>query len=241
MTTQLEHRQDQRKGGRHVKAWDGATRLFHWALVALLVSAYVTRNFLNDPTLYWHRINGYAVLTLLLFRVIWGLIGSSTSRFVAFIPTPRATFRYAWGLLRGKPLHYLGHNPLGSLLIFAMLLALAAQAATGLFTSDDSLAQGPLYDHAPDAVTHLAESYHAMGFWVILGLASMHILANLTYQFCLKDRLITAMITGSKPADAYVDAREGRFAPATHALASLFVAGLIVAGGVLLAGDSLLH
>jgi cytochrome b len=228
-------------GECRVKAWDGATRFFHWSLVSLIVCAYVTRNYLGDPTLYWHRVNGYAILILLIFRLIWGLIGSTTSRFVTFIPTPAATLRYASSLLRRAPMHYLGHNPLGSLLIFALLLAVAAQAGTGLLTSDDAFAQGPLYDHASATATRIAASYHARGFWLILGLASLHIIANLTYQFCFKHRLVTAMITGSKPEAAFVDQREVRFAPASHAVASLALAAMLVACGVLLAGDSLLH
>lgn len=224
-----------------VKVWDPATRLFHWTLVALIVSAYVTRNYSDDPTLYWHRMNGYAVLVLLLFRTFWGLVGSSTSRFVSFVPRPGKVIGYARALLTGHRLHYLGHNPLGSAVILLMLLAVAAQAATGLFTSDDTIAQGPLHDHVSDMVSGRAASYHAKGFWIVLGLATVHIVANATYQFVFRDRLITSMITGTKPAGHYIDAREARLAPGLRAVACLLFAVLIVAGGVLLAGESLLH
>lgn len=224
-----------------VRVWDGATRFFHWTLVLLIVSAYVTRNYSSDPTLYLHRLNGYAILTLLIFRVLWGVVGSSTSRFAAFFPLPGPAIRYATALLRGRPLHYLGHNPLGSALIFAMLLAVAAQACTGLFTSDDVMAQGPLYSHASEAVTGKAASYHAKGFWIIVGLAAIHIVANLTYQFALKDRLITSMVTGRKPAGDYVDARQAKLEPMARALACFAAAAVIVGGGVLLSGESLLR
>ena len=224
-----------------IRVWDLPTRLFHWLLVLLIVSAYFTRNYLADPTLYWHRINGYAVLTLVLFRLLWGFVGSSTARFAAFFPRPGAIYRYAVGLVRRRRLHYLGHNPLGSLLILTMLLAVAAQAGTGLFTSDDTLAQGPLYDHAPAWITSRAESYHAKGFWIIAALAAVHIAANLLYQFGFKDRLITAMITGDKPAADYVDAGETRPATLGRAALCLAIALALVAGTVILAGDSLLH
>ena len=224
-----------------VAVWDVPTRLFHWLLVILLVSAYCTRNYLDDPTLYWHRINGYAVLTILVFRVLWGFVGSSTSRFAAFIPTPAGVSRYTIALLRGRRLHYLGHNPLGSLLIYGLLLAVVAQAGTGLFASDETLAQGPLYDHAPDWMTHGAESYHANRFWIIAALASLHVFANLAYQFGLKDRLITAMITGSKPPGSYTEQRLVRFESMKRAVLCLAVAALLVAAGVLATGDSLLR
>ena len=224
-----------------VKVWDPSTRLFHWTLVALIVSAYVSRSYSDDPTLYWHRMNGYAVLVLLLFRLLWGLVGSSTSRFASFLPWPGKTIGYARALLTGRRLHYLGHNPLGGALIFVMLLAVGAQAVTGLFTSDDAIAQGPLHDHVSDLVSGRAGSYHAKGFWIILGLVAVHIVANLTYQFAFQDRLITSMITGTKPAGHYLDASEARLAPGLRALACLLAATATVACGVLLAGESLLH
>lgn len=226
---------------RAVRAWDRSTRLFHWTLVALIVSAYVTRNYLNDPTLYLHRLNGYAVLVLLVFRLLWGLVGSSTARFANFFPLPGPTLRYFRGLVSGRRLHYLGHNPVGSALIFLMLLAVAAQATTGLFTTDDAIAQGPLYDHVSEAVSGRAGSYHAKGFWIVVGLACIHILANLTYQFVFRDKLITSMVTGTKPADHYVDEREARLAPTWRAAACFVVALAVVGGGVLAVGGSLLH
>ncbi len=224
-----------------VRAWDGATRLFHWTFLALIVSAYLTRRYSDDPFLYLHRLNGYGILTLLLFRLFWGFVGSSTSRFAAFFPLPVPAFRYLAALLRGKPLHYLGHNPLGSALILVMLLAVAAQACTGLFTSDDALAQGPLHDHASAIVAARAYAFHAKGFWIILALAAVHVAANLTYHFVLKDRLITSMVTGMKPAMVYVDQQQARVAPAARAVVCLVAAAAIVGGGVVLSGNSLLR
>ncbi|MCW6509363.1 cytochrome b/b6 domain-containing protein [Lichenifustis flavocetrariae] len=224
-----------------VPVWDVATRAFHWCLVGLIISAYVTRNYVQDPTLYLHRLNGYAILTLLLFRLLWGMVGSSTSRFAAFFPMPLPAIRYAVSLMKGRRLHYLGHNPLGAVLIFLMLLAVAAQALTGLFTSDDTLAQGPLYDHVSEAVSHKAGSYHAKGFWIILGLAALHIAANLIYQFVFRDHLVTAMVHGRKPASTYVDQQHARFAPISRAALCFLLSAFVVGCGVILSGDSLLH
>ena len=224
-----------------VQAWDLPTRLFHWVLVALLISAYLTRTYSNDPTLYWHRINGYAILALLLFRLMWGFAGSSTSRFAAFLPWPGRAWRYATALLRGRPRHYLGHNPLGAALIYLMLLAIAAQATAGLFTTDDVIAEGPLHKFASDAVAARAAAFHAKGFWIILGLAAVHIAANLGYQVFGADRLVTAMVTGRKPALAYADAPRARLAPAWRALVCAAVAVGLVVGGVMVAGDTVLQ
>ncbi len=143
--------------------------------------------------------------------------------------------------MRRRRLHYLGHNPVGSVLIFAMLFALAAQAGTGLFTSDETIAQGPLHDLAPDWVTSRAESYHAKGFWIIAALAAVHIAANLLYEFGFKERLITAMVTGAKPASTYVDAEAARAASLGKALLCFAIAVAAVSGGVVLSGDSLLR
>jgi cytochrome b len=224
-----------------VRAWDLWTRAFHWLLVLLIVSAYCTRRFLDDPTLYWHRVNGYAVLALLLFRLLWGLFGSSTSRFAAFFPWPAPALRYGLGLIRGKSPHYLGHNPLGGALILVMLLAVVAQAAAGLFTSDDVLAQGPMVDHASDWLVGRMSAYHAKGFWIILALAAMHICANLFYQFVKKDRLITAMVTGVKPAIVYVDQQQAKFAPPLRAVACLAASIVIVVTVVWLASGNILR
>ena len=228
-------------GSASVRAWDLPTRLFHWGLVALIVSAYLTRTYSNDPTLYWHRINGYAVIALLLFRLMWGFVGSSTSRFASFLPWPGQAFRHAAALLRGHPRHYLGHNPLGAALIYLMLLAVAAQATAGLFTTDDVIAQGPLNRFASDAVAGRAGAFHAKGIWIIAALAALHILANLAYQVFGRDKIVTAMVTGRKPALAYEDEPRARLAPAWRALVCAGIAVALVVGGVMAAGDSVLQ
>ncbi|MBE7158626.1 MAG: cytochrome b/b6 domain-containing protein [Rhodospirillales bacterium] len=224
-----------------VPAWDVSTRLFHWLLVALIVSAYVTRTYSDDPTLYLHRMNGYAIWVLLIFRLLWGLVGSSTALFAGFLPWPGPAWRYLIAMGRRQRMHFLGHNPLGGALILLMLLAVMAQATTGLFTTDDTLAQGPLYDHVSEAVSRSAGSYHAKGLWIIAALATVHILANLTYQFALREKLITAMLTGRKPAGRYVDQQQAQIAPAWRAVLCLGLSVALVGGGVIAANGSLLH
>ena len=230
-----------RSAPRHVRAWDGPTRLFHWGLVALIVSAYLTRTYSNDPTLYWHRINGYSILALLLFRLMWGVVGSSTSRFASFFPWPSRVWRHAGLLLRGRAPLFLGHNPLGSVLIFVMLLAVLAQATAGLFTSDDVIAEGPLHKFASESLADRMGAYHAKGFWIILAFGVLHIAANLGYQFWKKEPVITAMVTGRKPVLDYADQQEAHLSPLWRAAACAVVAVALVVGGVMLAGDSVLR
>ena len=126
-------------------------------------------------------------------------------------------------------------------LIVVMLLAVLAQATTGLFTSDDVMAEGPLNKFASDGWANRLGAYHAKGFWIILALAAVHIAANLIYQFKKKDRLVTAMVTGRKSMLDYVDEREARLSPPWRAVACAVVAIALVVGGVTLAGDSVLR
>ncbi len=227
--------------GASVRAWDLPTRLFHWSLVTLIVSAYLTRTYSNDPTLYWHRMNGYGILTLLLFRLMWGFVGSSTSRFARFFPLPMRTINYALAFVRNRSPHYLGHNPLGSMLIFVLLAAVLMQAVAGLFTTDDVLAEGPFNKYASGLWSGRASSYHARGYWIILAFVAIHIAANLLYQFVKRDKLINAMVTGEKPAAPYADEREATIAPILRAVLCLAIAAAIVGGGVVASGGSLLR
>lgn len=230
-----------RSAPRDVRAWDLPTRLFHWGLVALIVSAYLTRTYSADPTLYWHRINGYAIIALLLFRMMWGFVGSSTSRFSSFLPWPSRVLRHAGALLRGRAPLFLGHNPLGSVLIFVMMLAVLAQATAGLFTTDDVIAEGPLHHVASEGLADRMGAYHAKGFWIILALGAVHVAANLIYQFWKREPVVTAMVTGRKPLLDYSDQREARLSPLWRAAACAVVAVVLVVGGVTLAGDSVLR
>ncbi len=193
-----------------VTAWDLPTRLFHWALVLCVASAWVSYRFaeaIGDATLVWHRCNGLVILTLLVWRVLWGFAGSSTARFASFVRSPRAAWDYARELRAGTSRRYLGHNPLGAWMILAFLAALFTQAGFGLFAIDDNdLTGGPLYRLVSEATNTWATRWHGRVFhYVILPLVAIHIAANLLYGAVKKEPLITAMVTGSKPAVDYAD------------------------------------
>lgn len=196
-------------------AWDLPTRLFHWALVACVVSAWVSYRFaeaLGDASLVWHRCNGLAILTLLVWRVLWGYTGPSTARFASFVRSPRAAWHYARDLRAGTSRRFLGHNPLGAWMILIMLAALVTQAGFGLFATDENeLTGGPLYRLVSDQANLWATRWHGRVFhYVLLPLIAVHIAANILYGALKKEPLIRAMVTGLKPAGSYEDDAAGR-------------------------------
>jgi cytochrome b len=220
-----------------VRAWDLPTRLFHWLLALLILLAWATWRYseaLGDPTLAYHRWIGHAVLVLVVWRLLWGLFGSSTSRFSAWLWWPWTAVGYGFRLLRGETPLYLSHNPLGSYMILILLGAVTAQAVLGLFTVEhNDLTAGPLYRLASEDRQKEISGWHLWFFyWVILVLVSVHVLANLWYGLARKEPLITSMITGRKPAAPYLDAPEARIVgwPMLRALVCLVVAAGLVFG-----------
>lgn len=184
--------------------WDLATRLFHWILVLLVVTSFVTAN-IGGNAMQYHVWSGESILALLLFRLIWGFIGSGTARFIHFVRGPTAAWRYARSLLGPNPEHHLGHNPLGGWSILAMLMALGFQAVSGLFATDDIATQGPLYPLVSDATAGGLTDLHEFNAGVILALVALHIAAVLFYLLVKKENLVKPMITGHKPWQGPMD------------------------------------
>jgi cytochrome b len=221
-----------------VRVWDFPTRAFHWLLVLLIISAYLTRHY-GDDELFWHRLNGYTVLTLIAFRIVWGFVGSSTARFTSFIRGPWTAAVYALDFARNRPRHFLGHNPLGGTVVIAMLAVIAFQGVTGLYSSDDALAEGPLVDTVAYETMEELTSWHAWNFDVLLLLIGLHIFANLLYLVWKKENLIKPMVTGRKERAAYEDATEARIASPILGIVVLAIAAAIVLGGIRALGGSL--
>ena len=229
-----------------VSAWDLPTRVFHWALVGLVLSAWLSFQFaeeLNDPRLVWHRWNGLIILTLMVWRLLWGIAGPDSARFVSFVRGPGATFTYARDLIRGTPRRYLGHNPLGALLIVAMLAVVLAIAGLGLFALEhNDNATGPLYRYVGEAWAKVLTRWHRLLFEnVLLMLIAVHIAANIFYAVVKREPLIAAMITGNKPAGTFedADAIKPLERPIRRALLLLALAAGIVFGGILSVGGKL--
>jgi len=185
-----------------VRVWDWPTRLFHWLLVVLIPLQWWTA---RKDMMEQHMLLGTFTLALLLFRLIWGLIGSSTARFTNFLKGPRTIVSY----LSGRAAHVLGHNPLGGWSVVAMLTLLSAQVALGLFASDeDGIDSGPL-SHLIDAdlSEDLAE-LHEQLFNGLVGLIALHVSAILFYALFRRKNLVGAMLTGSTRAETGVAAMQ---------------------------------
>lgn len=186
---------DSKAGLNKVRVWDLPTRLFHWTLVAAMLGLAVSGN-VGGNAMVWHFRLGYAVLALLLFRLVWGLVGGRWSRFGAFLYAPQTVIRYLQG--QGQPEHGVGHNPIGALSVFAMLVMVLAQVASGLLSDDEIAFAGPLTSFVSGETVSLATWFHAdIGKWLLLGLVLLHVAAIVLYQR-RKHNLVAAMLHGDK-------------------------------------------
>ena len=190
-------------GARAVRVWDLPTRLFHWLLVLCVIGSVVTAKVGGNATI-WHFRLGYVVLALLVFRLLWGLVGGYWSRFSSFIYSPATLIAYLRGARGPGGRWDVGHSPTGALSVFALLALLMAQVATGLVADDEIANTGPLNRFVSSAVADPATAWHSeWGQWLLLGLIALHVLAIVIYR--LRGRnLVAPMLHGDKalPPDA---------------------------------------
>jgi len=185
-----------------IRVWDPPTRVFHWALVILVVVSVITGNVGGLDEMELHKLSGYAILALVLFRMVWGVIGSPRSRFADFVRGPRAVFAYAVGLMRPGYRGTLGHNPLGGWSVMALLALLLVQAGTGLFANDDIFTEGPLAGKVSKSTSDWLTEIHELNSTLLLILIGVHVSAVLFYLLVKRENLIRPMFTGRKAADA---------------------------------------
>lgn len=179
-----------------VRVWDAPTRLFHWVLALCFVGLIVTSQ-VGGAAMLWHFRFGYGVLTLLLFRLVWGLQGGYWSRFSSFVVGPKAIWHYLRGW--GQPHDGVGHNPLGALSVLAMLVFLALQVASGLMSDDEIASAGPLTPFVSSTWVGNATYYHKdIGKFILLGLVILHLGAIAFHYFRKHENLVKPMITGDK-------------------------------------------
>ena len=182
--------------GRKVRIWDLPTRLFHWAIVLLVPALWWTHEI---DRLDLHILLGEAMLGLVLFRLIWGVIGGSTARFVNFVRGPGAVLAH----LRGKAAAGFGHNPIGGWSVVAMLLLLCVQVGIGLFVTDeDGLNSGPLSHLISYESARILAERHETIFYILLAFIALHVVAILYYLVVKRDNLVTPMVTGRRAAPA---------------------------------------
>jgi cytochrome b len=175
-----------------IRVWDVPTRVTHWLVVLLVVLSWWTA---ENGRMEWHRWSGYTMLALVIFRIYWGLVGSSTARFGQFVRGPRAIASYLRGAWAAAP----GHNPLGALSVIALLALLAAQVLLGLFAVDvDGIESGPLSSYVSFEAGRTASKWHEAVFDVLSWLIALHIAAVLYYVFIRKQKIVAAMIHGKR-------------------------------------------
>ena len=187
---------------KRVRIWDLPVRLFHWALVILLVTSYFSGRAAGD-WMKLHFWSGYAILTLLLFRVAWGFVGSTTARFSHFVKGPAAWFVYLRNFATGRPTYDIGHNPVGGIMVVVLIFAVLAQAVAGLFSADTDLGtvNGPLANMIADKWVDRLTAFHKYWVNIIIVLAALHILAALSYLVLKRQNLIGSMFHGHKPLE----------------------------------------
>ena len=209
-----------------IRVWDLPTRLFHWLLAAAVVGLVITAN-IGGNWMNWHLRLGYAVLALLLFRVVWGFVGGHWSRFGSFLYAPSAVIAYLQG--RARPEHQVGHTPLGALSVFALLAVLLAQVTTGLMSDDEIAFFGPLVRFVSGDTVAAATSYHKnVGKFIVIALVVLHVAAILFYKWFKKDGLVRPMVLGDKQFAAGLVVPHARDSAASRLLA---LAVLAVCGG----------
>jgi cytochrome b len=211
--------------------WDLPTRLFHWSLVAAVLTAVVTGQIGGD----WMAVHGRAGLAtigLLVFRVVWGVAGATHSRFVHFAPTPARLRAYLQGQWRG-----VGHNPLGALSVFALLALVGAQAVTGLFSNDDIAFTGPLAARIGEELSARMTGLHRLVADGLLILVGLHLLAIVVHVWIRKDDLVSPMFSGHKVVESGEPTRPGS-RRALFVAVVLAVTATLVASGIFWSGAS---
>lgn len=169
-----------------VRVWDPVVRLFHWSLVAGMAAAYL----LEAGTTVHERI-GYGLLALIAVRVVWGLVGTRHARFADWLPTPGRVRRYLAALAAGRPIRTIGHNPLGAIMILALLAMVTLTALSGWLATTDA-SWGVAW----------VEDLHEASAWATLALVPVHVAGVVLVSLVHKENLVLAMITGRKRARA---------------------------------------
>jgi cytochrome b len=181
------------------KVWDVPTRLFHWALVGTVLTGLYLGEYRSFSTIQLHFYFGYATGALILFRLLWGIVGPAPIRLSALFPSPRALFAYLRNLFARRPSGVAGHNPLGALSVLAMLVALSTQVITGLGAEDDGLfSAGPLAEYLSSSMVLKMTAIHHYSSRAVMALIVIHLAAILFYRLWKREDLVTAMGTGWK-------------------------------------------
>jgi cytochrome b len=177
--------------------WDIPTRVTHWLLVILIAYSWFAVEMLED--MQQHFWSGYGALCVIVFRIVWGFVGTYHARFSNFLASPTTLWRYSKTLSQRNSPAYLGHNPMGGFSVLALLIVILVQVSTGLFNSDDYF-HGPLSGLVSDATRSILGQVHELNFKLATVLIVMHIAAIIFYKLYKRQALVWSMINGKKPA-----------------------------------------
>ena len=194
-----------------VKVWDLPIRLFHWILT-LLFAFQIATGLRGGDDMKWHVWSGYAVLALVLFRILWGFAGSTHARFASFIAGPGRAWRFARRLFSREAVPQLGHNPLAGWMVLALIASFLVQAVTGLFAFDGVATSGPLAAQVSSDTTNRLSKVHDWNANLLLVLVGLHVAAAVFHLVVKREDLVTPMFTGVKRVPAAL-LRERRVAP----------------------------
>jgi len=215
-----------------LRVWDGATRLFHWSVVVLFAVAYLSVTFATgagaDLLMRIHAASGEAMLALLLFRLVWGVVGSQTARFGHFVRNPILALGHLAKMFRREPDLQVGHNAAGGWMVVLLLMLLSVQVGTGLFANDDGATEGPLMHLVSKATSDTLSEIHSISFNLLMAAVAVHVVTIVIYAVFKGQNLTRAMITGKKKLPAATRAPR---------MASPLLAGLVfvVAAGIAVA------
>ena len=175
--------------------WDLPVRVTHWVLVFAVAGCWAT-HYAGVEWFDWHRRLGYVAPVLVAFRIVWGFVGTRHARFANFVRGPRTLLAY----LRERGRATVGHNPVGALSVLALLALLLLQAVTGLFANDEIMNMGPFYGWiAPELSNRITSLHRASSEWLLV-LIGLHLAAVAFYVRVRRQPLVSAMVTGLKPA-----------------------------------------
>jgi len=183
--------------GSHL-IWDWPLRLWHWVFAVAVLGAWITGQWGGFDWRQWHFWFGQAAVGLLIFRLLWGVIGPRHARFTSFLPGPGSLQRYLKTLPRRDTPESPGHSPLGAVAVIVILTVLSAQAASGLFITDDILYEGPWYVAVGEDTADLASTIHHRLAWPVGVIIVIHLAAIVFYRLFKGQRLTRAMVTGRK-------------------------------------------
>ncbi len=184
-----------RNSSSKILIWDAPIRLFHWLTAALVLAAYITWRL---DWMNWHAKAGYAVLTLVVFRLLWGFAGSDTARFSRFVASPRLALTHLKEVFRREPDRQVGHNPAGAWMVLLLLGLLFGETLSGLYVANDVADQGPLTELVPARIANAITAAHWIFWDLLLAAVALHVLAIAIYAIAKGHNLLTPMITGRK-------------------------------------------